>query len=111
MDPDPDPRKEIEVDPDPERGLKWFRIWIRPNAVDPDPDSDPKRCCQSDGWTKLSDELALRQKLQMFVSFWSISGALLSYEMSSIDEILRDRFFPLVKFLGLDWLIITFRGI
>ena len=34
---DPDPRKEIEVDPDldPERGLKWIRIRIRPNAVDP----------------------------------------------------------------------------
>ena len=36
---DPDPRKEIEVDPDPdldpERGLKWIRIPIRPNAVDP----------------------------------------------------------------------------
>ena len=34
---DLDPRQEIEVDPDPdtERGLKW--IWIRPNAVDPDP--------------------------------------------------------------------------
>ena len=44
MDPDLDPRKEIEVDPDPnldpERGLKWMRI--RPNAVDPDPDT--KRC-------------------------------------------------------------------
>ena len=36
---DPDPRKEIEVDPDPdldpERGLKWIRIRIRQNAVDP----------------------------------------------------------------------------
>ena len=36
---DPDPRKEIEVDPDPdldpEQGLKWIRIGIRPNAVDP----------------------------------------------------------------------------
>ena len=36
---DPDPRKEIKVDPDPdldpERGLKWIRIRIRPNAVDP----------------------------------------------------------------------------
>ena len=45
MDPDPYPRKEIEVDPDPdldpERGIKWIRIRIRPNAVDPDP--DPKR--------------------------------------------------------------------
>ena len=44
--PDPDPGKEIEVDPDPEpdprRGLKWIRIRIRPNAVDP----DPKRCFQ-----------------------------------------------------------------
>ena len=28
-----DPGKEIEVDP--ERGLKWIRIRIRPNAVDP----------------------------------------------------------------------------
>ena len=40
-DPDPDPRKEIKVDPDPdldlERGLKWIRIRIWPNAVDPDP--------------------------------------------------------------------------
>ena len=39
MDPNPDPRKEIEVDPDPdldpERGLKWIRIRIWPNAVDP----------------------------------------------------------------------------
>ena len=39
VDPDPDPRKEIKVDPgpdlDPERGLKWIRIRIRPNAVDP----------------------------------------------------------------------------
>ena len=36
-DPDPDLGKEIEVDPDldPERGLKWIRIRIRPNAVDP----------------------------------------------------------------------------
>ena len=40
-DPDPDPRKEIEVDPDPdpdldpERELKWIRIRIWPNAVDP----------------------------------------------------------------------------
>ena len=37
--PDPDPGKEIEVDPDPEpdprRGLKWIRIRIRSNAVDP----------------------------------------------------------------------------
>ena len=46
---DPDPRKEIEVDPDPdldpERGLKWIRIGIRPNAVDPGgSDPDPKRC-------------------------------------------------------------------
>ena len=36
---DPDPRKEIVVDPDPdldpERGLKWIRIRIRQNAVDP----------------------------------------------------------------------------
>ena len=39
VDPDLDPRKEIEVDPylDPERRLKWIRI--RPNAVDPDPDT------------------------------------------------------------------------
>ena len=36
MDPDPVPRKEIEVDPDLdlERGLKWIRIQILPNAVD-----------------------------------------------------------------------------
>ena len=39
---DPDPGKEIEVDPDPERELKWIRIWT--NAVDPDPNPDPKRC-------------------------------------------------------------------
>ena len=39
VDLNPDPGKEIEVDPDPEpdprRGLKWIRIRIRSNAVDP----------------------------------------------------------------------------
>ena len=35
MDPDPGKKIEVDPDPDPRQGLKWIRIRIRPNAVDP----------------------------------------------------------------------------